>query len=164
MDATTNPEDQSVAKKSSKLPLLIGLILAIAGGAGGFMAVRSGIFGGSGDNAEIAADADQPAEEMPAAAFVPLDPMVINLPPGSDRQYLRFAAELEVIPRYQAEVEAMRPRVIDVLNGYLRAVEPGDLESPAALNRLRAQMLRRIQVVVGDGRVRDLLIMEFVLN
>jgi flagellar FliL protein len=30
--------------------------------------------------------------------------------------------------------------------------------------RLRAQMLRRIQVVTGEGRVRDLLITEFVLN
>lgn len=164
MDATTNPEDPTITKRSSKLPLLIGLILAVAGGAGGFMAVRSGLLGGGDDKAEMVADEELPAEQMPAAAFVPLDPMVINLPPGSDRQYLRFAAQLEVIPSYQAEVEAMRPRVVDVLNGYLRAVEPGDLESPAALNRLRAQMLRRIQVVVGDGRVRDLLIMEFVLN
>lgn len=162
MDASTNPDEQAAPRKSSKLPLLIGLVLAIAGGAGGFMVVRTGLVGG--DRPEAATDDQMPAEEMPAAAFVPLDPMVINLPPGSDRQYLRFAAQLEVVPSYQAEVEAMRPRVVDVLNGYLRAVEPGDLESPEALNRLRAQMLRRIQVVVGDGRVRDLLIMEFVLN
>jgi len=32
------------------------------------------------------------------------------------------------------------------------------------LLRLRSQMLRRVQVVTGEGRVRDLLIMEFVLN
>jgi flagellar FliL protein len=30
--------------------------------------------------------------------------------------------------------------------------------------RLRGQMLRRVQLVVGDGMVRDLLITEFVLN
>ena len=164
MDASTDVEDQAPSKKRSRLPLLIGLLLAIAGGAGGFMAVRTGILGGGDDGAAMQGEEQETAEDMPAAAFVPLDPMVINLPPGSDRQFLRFSAQLEVIPNYQEEVEAMRPRVIDVLNGYLRAVEPGDLESPAALNRLRAQMLRRIQVVVGDGRVRDLLIMEFVLN
>jgi flagellar FliL protein len=56
------------------------------------------------------------------------------------------------------------PRVIDVLNGYLRAVEPGDFDDPAILGRLRAQMLRRVQIVTGTERVRDLLIMEFVLN
>ena len=56
------------------------------------------------------------------------------------------------------------PRVLDVLNTYLRAVEVRDLEEPAALARLRAQMLRRVQVVTGEGRVRDLLVTEFVLN
>lgn len=56
------------------------------------------------------------------------------------------------------------PRIADVLNTYLRAVEVRDLEAPAATVWLRAQMLRRIQVVAGEGRVRDLLITEFVLN
>ena len=56
------------------------------------------------------------------------------------------------------------PRVIDVLNSYLRALEIGDIADAAALVRLRAQMLRRIQIVTGAGRVNDLLIMEFVLN
>jgi flagellar FliL protein len=30
--------------------------------------------------------------------------------------------------------------------------------------RLRGQMLRRVQAVVGEGRVNDLLVMEFVLD
>ena len=137
--------------------------VALAGGAGGFLAVSSGIIGREDEGREVI-DPPEAAEAMPAVAYVPLDPMVINLPPGADRNYLRFAAQLEVVPTYLAEVESMRPRIVDVLNGYLRAVEAGDLEAPDALNRLRAQMLRRIQVVVGDGRVRDLLIMEFVLN
>lgn len=162
MDATTNPE-VSPKKGKSKLPLLVGLVLAFVGGAGGFLAVRSGIVGtGGAEPAESEAPAR--AESMTAVAYVPLDPMIINLPPGSDREFLRFVAQLEVVPAHQSEVDTLRPRIVDVLNGYLRAVEPGDLESADALNRLRAQMLRRIQVVVGDGRVRDLLIMEFVLN
>jgi flagellar FliL protein len=54
--------------------------------------------------------------------------------------------------------------VVDVLNGYLRALEPREIEDPAALMRIRAQMLRRVQVVAGGDRVRDLLVMEFVVN
>ena len=49
------------------------------------------------------------------------------------------------------------PRILDVLNSYLRAVELADLEDPSAMVRLRAQMLRRVQIVTGEGRVRDLL-------
>ena len=56
------------------------------------------------------------------------------------------------------------PRVLDVLNTYLRAVEVRDLEQPSSAARLRAQMLRRVQVVTGEGRVRDLLVTEFVMN
>ena len=56
------------------------------------------------------------------------------------------------------------PRIIDVLNTYLRAVSEDELGKPAALERLRAQMLRRIQVVTEQGQVKDLLITEFVLG
>jgi flagellar FliL protein len=51
-----------------------------------------------------------------------------------------------------------------VLNTYLRALSIADLEESTALVRLRAQMLRRVQIVTGEGRINDLLIMEFVLN
>ena len=53
----------------------------------------------------------------------------------------------------------LMPRIQDVLNSYLRAVEVRQLEDPSALLRLRAQMLRRVQIVTGEGRVRDLLIL-----
>ena len=65
---------------------------------------------------------------------------------------------------FQPDVTLLLPRVIDVLNSYLRAVEVADLEDPTALVRLRAQMLRRVQMVAGDGRVRDLLVTGFVIN
>jgi flagellar FliL protein len=56
------------------------------------------------------------------------------------------------------------PRILDVLNSYLRAIDVASIEDPQAMARLRAQMLRRIQIVTGEGRVRDLLVTEFVLN
>jgi flagellar FliL protein len=77
---------------------------------------------------------------------------------------LRFSAQLEVSPQYVEDVTKLIPRVMDVLNSYLRAVSLADIEDPGALVSLRAQMLRRVQLVTGEGRVRDLLVMEFVLN
>jgi flagellar FliL protein len=97
-------------------------------------------------------------------AFVAMDPIMISLPPGSSARLLRFAGQLEVAPESAATVAALMPRVLDVLNTYLRAGEVRDLEDPAALARLRAQMLRRVQVVIGEGQVHDLLVTEFVLN
>ncbi len=156
---------EDVPKKKSKLPLIIGVVLALVGGGGGFFAVQSGMILGSdteGDVQEVAEE--EPMEDLPDVVFVPLDPLVVTLGPNSKYQYLRFGAQLEVGSEYQADVEGVLPRVADVLNGYLRAVDVQDLEQPSSLVLLRAQMLRRIQTVVGRDRVNDLLVMEFVLN
>lgn len=164
MTATADP-DEIVPAKKSKGPLLIGLILAIAGGGGGFFAVKSGFIGGAASHSAEGEVADpEPVTPQAALAFVPLDPLVISLPANGGRTHLRFAAQLEVAPEYSAEVETLKPRIVDVLNSYLRAVKIDELDDPTTLMKLRSQMLRRVQIVTGEGRVRDLLIMEFVLN
>ena len=169
MTTTADPTDD-VPAKASKMPLIIGLVLALVGGGGGFMAVQLGFIGGSAGE-EDAHGADPHAEEDDGhgevsgpVAFVPLDPLVISLPSSSGPRFLRFSAQIEVAPEYESEVTSIKPRIVDVLNGYLRAVEVTELEDPTILVKLRGQMLRRIQVVSGQGRVKDLLIMEFVVN
>lgn len=163
---TANSEvDDNVPRKASKRPLLFGLVLAVIGAGGGFLVAQAGFFGGS-----LGADVAEGETEMPDSspqlevAFIAIDPLVISLPGAGGRDHLRFAAQLEVTPAFAAEVEMIKPRIVDVLNGYLRAVDIASLEDPSTLTRLRAQMLRRIQVVTGPGRVNDLLIMEFVLS
>ena len=56
------------------------------------------------------------------------------------------------------------PRILDVLNTYLRAVTEEEMSAPAAITRLRAQILRRVQIVAGAENIRDILITEFVLG
>lgn len=148
-------------RKSLKLPLIIGLTLALAGGAGGFYAVRAGLFPAP---STVEQTDVRPVPQRRAAAYVPLDPITVNLADPSARRFLRFTAQLEVPPAHLTEVAALTPRIVDVLNSYLRAIPVSDLEDPAALVRLRAQMLRRVQVVTGEGRVNDLLVMEFIVN
>ncbi len=160
----TSPTDAppETAKKGSKKPLLMGLILAVLAGGGGFFAVQSTGSSGAGAT-EKTANQTKPAGPL-TVGFVALDPLVISLPASNGRDHLRFSAQLEVPLAHMAEVEAIKPRIVDVLNGYLRAVELSELENPASLARMRSQMLRRLQVVAGDGRINDLLIMEFVLS
>jgi flagellar FliL protein len=166
--ADIEPDDIVVGgrKKGGKGGLIIGLVLMLLLGGGGFFATFSGMlalpFGGDG-----AHDAAPPAKskmDLPPTAFVPLDEIIISLGRGARSRHLVLAAELEVEPAMIAEVELLRPRVLDVLNTYLRALDERDIEDPAAMTRLRAQMLRRIQVVTGEGRVRDLLITRFILQ
>jgi flagellar FliL protein len=196
----TTADAPPLPAKSSRLPLILGIVLGIAGAGGGFAATRMGLFSGGGEapaaeEAHAATDDHAaPAEEAPAADdshaaadehaepaadaatddghgaasatgnFVALDPLIVNIQDQAGGRFLRFVAEIEAEPGHAAEVEAIRPRFADVLNGYLRAVDMADLQNPQGLDLLRGQMLRRLQTVAGEGVIRDLLITEFVLN
>jgi len=160
--------------KGGKLKLILLAVLVLAGAGGGFFLVQSGLIPTGNHDPEILGDdeghgaVDGSGHTAPVSladiAFVEVDPIMISLSTSQHSQHLRFRAQLEVGADYKHEVETVLPRVTDVLNSYLRALELDDLRDPLALTRLRAQMLRRVQVVVGKERVRDLLIMEFVLN
>ena len=172
-DAVVDTEQDAPAKKS-KMPLIIGVVLAIAGAGGGFFAVQSGLlpFGQSAAPEGVKAtevapegvDNGEAAEDIANLAFIEMEPIIISLRKASGLQHLRCRSQLEVDLAHQAEVEKILPRIVDVLNSYLRALELEDLTDPMALPKLRAQMLRRINIAAGQGRVRDLLIMDFVLN
>lgn len=157
--AEETPEDGGEPKRKGKKPLLLGLVLLLAGAGGGFGVVASGLVGGGGHE-KAAAPAFAPED----VAFVPVEPLVISVGPPGRQRHLRFQAQLEVSPGAVAAVTTVLPRVLDVLNGYLRALDMADIEDPSSLVKLRAQMLRRIQIVVGEGLVTDLLVSEFVLN
>lgn len=158
-DATVEAGDKP---KRGKLPLLMGLLLAVILGAAGFFVTYSGKLSGlaAAPPSKVSAKGDSSTD----AVFVPVPPLIVSLAPSANASHLRFTAQLEVNPASQAAVTRLMPRILDVMNTYLRAVEASDLEQPSVLVRLRAQLLRRIQIVSGEGSVRDLLVTEFALN
>ena len=152
--------------------LLIGGVVALLLGGGGFYAVYAGVVAlplpPANEAPSAAALAQQEASAafaaLPRTAFAPLEPLVVTLGAGSALRQLQLVAQLEVEPAAVEAIASLQPRIRDVLTTYLRAVSPADVEDPAALLRMRAQMLRRVQVVTGEGLVRDLLVSEFILR
>lgn len=159
--AAAEGEAEEAPKKKSKKPLLIGAVLALVLGGAGFFVTWSGMLFGGG---EEEAHTEEGAAPLPEIAFVPIETVTISLGEASQAGNLRLTSQLEVNKMYTEEVTLLMPRILDVINSYLRAVDVAQLEDPKALVRLRAQMLRRVQTVTGEGRVRDLLITEFILN
>jgi flagellar FliL protein len=174
--AKDQADGEPVRKGQSKLLLAAGVLALVAGG-GGFYAVYSGLLvlpfiGGGGEGAHGTATAGHGGEAEDHArapdpfepgAFVHLEPLIVTLGPQSRSEHLKVTLAIEVGPGREAEVEAVLPRVIDILNGFLRAVDEREFELPRSMERLRAQMLRRVKLVTPEGAVRDLLIQEFVL-
>lgn len=155
-DTTESP---APARGSGLRQILAGGTLALVLGAAGFYATWSEMLLPGSDPQGAAAP-----QALPDIAFLPLDPVVVSLNGAGDGRHLRFVAQLEVAAPHAGDVSHLTPRILDVLNGYLRAVDPVTLQQAGALLTIRAQLLRRIQIVTGEGRVRDLLVTEFVLG
>ncbi|MDF2231224.1 flagellar basal body-associated FliL family protein [Albimonas sp. CAU 1670] len=160
--------DDAPPRKKGKKGLLIGLLAMLLLGGGGFFATFSGMLNlpfGGGDAAEEAhEEPPEHAGDSVAVAFVEIPQMMVTLGPSARSRHLRLSATLEIEPGREEEVAKLMPRVKDVINSYMQALDEADVERPAAMTRMRAHLLRRIRIVAGEDAVRDLLITEFVLQ
>lgn len=167
-DATVEMGDEGgVEQARSRMPLLIGLMLFVLLGAGGFYATFSGVFSLSavlgGDGGEAGAP-EKAHSDSPDFAFAPVGEIVIPLGPKANSEFLILEAEIEVAPEDKAALMAQMPRVRDMFNTYLRAVETRDLEAQDATLRLRAHLVRRLKVLLEPLTPRDLLFTTFILR
>ncbi|MFQ5624389.1 MAG: flagellar basal body-associated protein FliL [Paracoccaceae bacterium] len=160
MAAAEDQTEESGAKRGGGgKRLLAGLAGAAVLGAGGFYAMWSGVLA-------LPKSDKPPAEEAAGATavFVRLDPIVVTLGDGGKLRQLRVQVQLDVPPDTAAEVEAISPRILDALNTFLRAVDARDLAESTAFPRIKAQMLRRVQIIAGKDRINGLLVTEFIMN
>ncbi len=155
---------EELPEKRSKRSYIIALVLLMVGTLIGFLEVRTEFLTHQITDLKTGFYKDKNVKPISDVAFVPIDQIIIQLRGTEPRRHLKFRVQLEVDPAHKLEVQQVTPRISDVLNTYLRAVDLQDFEDGAGLPKLRAQLLRRIQIVTGKGKVRDLLVMEFLVN
>lgn len=159
-------EGDEPGKKRSKLPLILGLVLSLAAAGGGFYATFSGMFSVAsllgGETAGSEEDTEMAERSTPT--FFSVGETIIPLGPDAEAEFLLMTSEIEIDPKDLEVFEAMLPRIQDLFNTYLTAVEARDLEQPNATMRLRDQLLRRIRVIADPAMPRDLLFTSFILK
>ena len=148
--------------KSTKIPFIAAIAMLLAGIIFGLYIAYSGIL--AAVTAPSPPQNDAKAETTDELAFVALDPIVVSIVDDQNRYLLKFVGSLDVNPAAIAEIELLKPRIADILNGYLRALTLEDIEQPAALIKIRSHLLHRVRVVAGEQNINDLLIVEFVMN
>ncbi|MEL6317506.1 MAG: flagellar basal body-associated FliL family protein [Pseudomonadota bacterium] len=175
--ASANSEESvEPKKKGGGKGLLIGLVGALLLGSASAYGVMSGLVPlGGAPEAELAegapgadgaggagdATAAKPAAETDA--FLKLEPIVVGLSRAGGPNQLRLTLSIVTTDTRLGDVEAEQDRILDALNTLLRALDGDDLADSAGIDRLRAQMLRRIRVSTDPSAVRDLLITEYFL-
>lgn len=166
-------EEAPKKKGGIMMPLIFGLVGALLMGGGAAFTVSSGMVDVPGltDSAEKMGKDGKPIkkkkkkEEKPKAkpAFVELAPLAIPVMMADGPRQLRMLLMVETEEGKEEKIEKLTPRIQDALNTLLRAIDPRDLGSSDALDRLRAQMLRRVKLATDDAPVTDLLIVEYIV-
>ncbi|MEP5154607.1 flagellar basal body-associated FliL family protein [Planktotalea sp.] len=157
-------EEVELPKKGKSGFIIVLLIALMTGGAGFYGAISGLIPIGESSDSKAESESELPLKVLADNVFIELDPLVVNIRSSSKYQLLKFSSQLEVKPEHAPDIENIKPRLIDVMNTYLNALEAERFEDPIALIKLRSQLLRRLQMISGNGRIEDLLIMEFILQ
>lgn len=108
------------------------------------------------------------AEVKPAMkanqSYVELQEMVITVGSAPATRYLKMNVSVMTDSSNVSAVEAAEPVLIDAFNTYLRSIEMKDFEDPGFYPRMREQLARRSELVLGSGVSNGVLITEFLLR
>jgi flagellar FliL protein len=160
-----------------KLMLALGaalLVLLLGGGTAVYFLVfaASAGTGHADDDAESAGTAEADHAEAgteadrAAARFVDMPDLLVNLKgDGKRMRFLRLRLALEVgSERTAASVKALTPRVLDSFQMYLRSLTVEDVQGSVGMQRLKEEMIARVNVAIEPNRVRDVLFKEILVQ
>lgn len=175
-EEAAKPKKKGLAGK--KLVLILAPIILLAGGGAGafFSGALDGLLGkkdeahmaeGEGEHGEGEHGEEKDhAEEVGQAVFFDLPEMLVNLNSDARNQaFLKISVSLEL--RDKADVKTMEnvlPRVIDNFQVYLRELRIEDLSGSAGIQRLREELLIRVNSAVRPGTVKDVLFKEMLVQ
>lgn len=159
------PDPAPPRKKGGKRLIILGgvVVLLAGGGAAAWLFVP-----GVSQKAQTLAGHAETATGITASAkpvFVDLPEMAVTLPNNGKPRQMRIKLSVELARGgiEKGSAELLTPRVYDALLTYLRTLRDGEVDGGLGLDRLRADLYRRLDLVMGPGMIRDVLITALVL-
>jgi flagellar FliL protein len=178
-----NPPKRRLSKKQKIIAAVVaGVLLLGCIGVGLYFA---GVFGGGTSHETVAEGAKEAHGEAPAEGeaaeeetsdaqgkeahvpvFYALGDILVNLAGDGKRpNYLKLTISLELADeKDKATLDALKPRIVDQFQLYLRELRVEDLRGSAGLFRLREELLLRVSEVVQPIRIRDVLFQEMLVQ
>ena len=124
--------------------------------------------GGHGAGAEGEADPalGKIAEGPDGVTFYTLPDMVVNIQsPDGKPTFLKLTLTLEMHDAALAEtLQGQMPRMQDMFQGFLRELRPEDIAGSAGTYQLRAEILRRVNLIAAPSKVDAVLIEEMLVQ
>lgn len=165
MAETSVPDETASPKaKPSRSPVVLAMVAGLSLACAGYLAVGQGLLPGLAGVSGGSVSLESRSAANPDTMFLALEPFMVTLPRTDPVRQLRLELQLELPKSAEAAVRAATPRLQSTMNTYLMAIDLSDIEDPNAMLRARMQLLRRLQVAVGEGLIHDLLITQFLIS
>jgi flagellar FliL protein len=121
---------------------------------------------GGGAEGEVDPSMGVIAEGPDGITFFTLPDMLVNIQgPEGRPTYLKLKLTLETKDAHVAQqLQSEMPRLQDMFQGFLRELRPEDLAGSAGSFQLRAEILRRVNLVAAPGKVDAVLIEEMLVQ
>jgi len=148
--------------------LLAIITLAVAAAASSFATVYLLTPSGAIEAAICEPDAQTTAQTKPQISpdqtYVELSEVMITIGSAPATRYLKMSLSIVTEKDGVSTVKAAEPVLIDAFVNYLRSVELSDFEDPGFYARMRQQLARRSELVLGSSVSDGVLITEFLLR
>ena len=107
---------------------------------------------------------EKPAKEI-TGPVIALDPFVVNLDEPGNARYLKMTVQVELVTAHDGEVIEKSKQVIrDEVLSYLSGLHVKDTLGATAKDTIREELMKRMQAVVGEHRVRRMFFQEFMVQ
>ena len=106
------------------------------------------------------------SEGPDGVTFYTLPDMVMNIQsPDGRPTFLKLKLTLEMQDAEVAtHLQEEMPRLQDMFTGFVRELRPEDLSGSAGTYQLRAEILRRVNLIAAPGKIDAVLIEEMLVN
>jgi len=148
--------------KKLVLFIILPILLLLGGAAGAYFAGLLDPLLGVKEEPVV----EEAAPVETRAVFFDLPQMLVNLNTGGRKNnYLKISISLELAKELdRAELTNLLPRVVDNFQVYLRELRVEDLRGSAGVQRLREELLMRVNTAVHPIEVRDVLFKEMLVQ
>lgn len=158
----SHEQKKGLSGRQIVLFILLPLLLLLSGGGVAFV---MGAFDG-GEEAEVSA-VDQDGLPQGPSVFYDMPELLINLSAtkGNRTSFLKMIISLELDNELDVPaIEAVMPRIVDNFQVYLRELRVEDLRGSAGIQRLREELLLRVNASVAPVVVKDVLFQEMLVQ
>ena len=110
----------------------------------------------------VAHETEEELDLMVDTGYLELTPLTITL--QNNNRILKIGITLETLAGEEDYIDPNDPKIRDAFMGYLRALRIEQIEDAAFMAQMRAQLLRRAQLILGVENIHGILITDFLVR